>query len=153
MSNRVAIFAGLLLGTLAPAAAQTTKGTVLVFAKGSCTRFVVSGKSYPCQGVIYTQFPNGRIAWNVPMPEGALMLAGGRDSQIDPKRYVLQIDKIRAGRADGSSDGYPAKGRCTANLSSDGVYLHSLSCRASNGLEDVYLEFKGDGSPVDRKSL
>lgn len=125
----------------------------MVFAKGTCTRFVISGKSYQCQSVIYSHFANGRTAWNVAMPEGALMLAGGRDSQLDPSRYILQIDKIRAGRGDGSSDPYPAKGRCTANLSADGAYLHSLSCKASNGLEDVELEFKGDGSPVDRKKL
>lgn len=153
MFSRVALVACVLLATLPPAVAQSMKDTVTVFAKGSCTRFVVSGKSYPCQAVIYTQFTNGRIAWTVPMPNGALTLSGGRDSQLDPKRYVLQIDKIRAGRSDGSSDPYPAKGRCTANLSLDGVYLHSLSCRASNGLEDVVLEFKGDGSPVERKTL
>jgi hypothetical protein len=38
-------------------------------------------------------------------------------------------------------------------LSPDGSYLHSLSCSATNGIEDVELEFQGDGSPVDRKRL
>jgi hypothetical protein len=125
----------------------------MVFAKGTCTHFTVSGQSYSCKAVIYSHFKNGRTAWQVPMPEGALMLAGERDSQLDPTKYVLQIDKLRAGRGDGSSQPYPANGKCIARLSADGKYLHSLSCSATNGVEDVQLEFEGDGSPVDRKIL
>ena len=87
------------------------------------------------------------------MPNGALMLAGGQDSQLDPKRYVLQIDRLRTGRADGTSQPYPAKGRCTARVSADGKYLYSLLCLATNGVEDVELDFRGGGAPVDRKSF
>ena len=134
-------------------AQESLKGAVLVFAKGACTHFVVSGQSYPCTTVIYTHFKNGRTAWQVPMPHGALMLAGGQDSQLDPTKYVLQIDRLRAGRSDGSSQPYPAQGKCIAKLSPDGRYLHSLSCSATNGIEGVELEFQGDGSPVDRKIL
>jgi hypothetical protein len=134
-------------------AQESLKGAVMVFAKGTCTRFVVSGQSYPCTSVIYTHFRNGRTAWQVPMADGALMLAGGRDSQLDPSKYVLQIDRLRVGRSDGSSQPYPASGKCVAMLSPDGSYLHSLSCSATNGIEGVELEFQGDGSPVDRKRL
>jgi hypothetical protein len=114
---------------------------------------VVSGQRYPCTAVIYSHFKNGRTAWQVPMPEGALMLSGGHDSQLDPTKYVLQIDRLRAGRSDRSSQPYPARGQCVARLSEDGTYLYSLSCRATNGIEDVELDFQGDGSPVDRKTL
>lgn len=134
-------------------AQDSLKGAVMVFAKGTCTRFVLSGEQYSCRMLMYTHFRNGRTAWQVPMPDGALMLAGGQDSQLDPTRYVLQIDRLRAGRSDGSSKPYPAKGRCTAKLSADGKYLYSLSCSATNGIEKVELEFQGDGSPVDRKSF
>jgi hypothetical protein len=134
-------------------AQDSLKGAVMVFAKGTCTHFVVSGQSYSCTAVIYTHFRNGRTAWQVTMPDSALMLAGGRDSQLDPSKYVLQIDRLRSGRSDGSSQPYPAQGKCVAMLSPDGSYLHSLSCTATNGIEDVGLEFQGDGSPVDRKRL
>ena len=149
-----ALIAGVLMMSAGNCAAQESlKGAIMVFAKGTCAHFTVSGQSYPCRAVIYTKFTNGRVAWQVPMPEGALMLAGGQDSQLDPTRYVLKIDKLRAGRSDGSSQPYPAKGTCTAKLSADGVYLYSLSCTATNDVEDVQVEFKGDGSPVDRKSF
>lgn len=141
------IFGGDLVGQ------ESLKGAVMVFAKGSCSHFVVSGQSYPCTAVVYSHFKNGRTAWQVPMPDGALMLAGGHDSQLDPTKYVLEIDRLRAGRSDGSSQPYPAHGKCIARLSADGAYLYSLSCRATNGIEDVELEFQGDGSPVDRKIL
>ena len=134
-------------------AQESLKGAVMVIAKGACTHFVVSGQRYPCTAVIYSHFKNGRTAWQVPMPEGALMLSGGHDSQLDPTKYVLQIDRLRAGRSDGSSQPYPARGQCVARLSEDGTYLYSLSCRATNGIEDVELDFQGDGSPVDRKTL
>lgn len=135
------------------AEADSLKGAVMVFAKGTCTRFVLSGESYSCNMVMYSHFRNGRTAWQVPMPDGALMLAGAQDSQLDPTRYVLQIDRLRAGRSDGSSQPYRANGKCTAKLSADGKYLYSLSCSATNGVEKVELEFQGDGSPVDRKSF
>jgi hypothetical protein len=115
-------------------AQESLKGAVMVFAKGTCTHFVISGHIYPCTSVIYTHFRNGRTAWQVPMPDGALMLAGGRDSQLDPSKYVLQIDRLRAGRSDGSSQPYPAQGKCIAMLSPDGTYLHSLSCTATSRL-------------------
>jgi hypothetical protein len=134
-------------------AQESLKGAVMVFAKGACNHFVVSGQRYPCTAVIYSHFKNGRTTWQVPMPEGALMLSGGHDSQLDPTKYVLQIDRLRAGRSDGSSQPYPARGQCVARLSEDGRYLYSLSCRATNGIEDVELDFQGDGSPVDRKTL
>jgi len=142
-----------ILGCTHALAQESLKGAVMVFAKGTCTHFVVSGQSYPCTSVIYTHFRNGRTAWQVPMGDSALMLAGGRDSQLDPSKYVLQIDRLRAGRSDGSSQPYPAQGKCVAMLSPDGSYLHSLSCTATNGIEGVELEFQGDGSPVDRKRL
>lgn len=133
------------------AAQESLKGTVMVFVKGTCTHFVISGDQYSCNALVYSHFRNGRTAWQVPMSNGALMLAGGQDSQLDPTKYVLQIDRLRAGRSDGSSQPYPAKGRCTARLSPDGSYLYSLSCRAMNGIESVDLQFEGDGSPVERK--
>lgn len=134
-------------------AQDSLKGVVMVFAKGTCTHFVVSGESYSCAMVVYSHFRNGRTAWQVAMPHGALMLAGEQDSQLDSTRYVLQVDLLRAGRSDGSSQPYPARGTCSAKLSADGKYLYSLSCSATNGVEKVELEFQGDGSPVDRKSL
>jgi len=149
----VALIGSALLSGERAIAQESLKGAVMVFAKGACTHFVVSGQNYPCTSVIYSHVKNGRTAWQVPMPDGALMLSGGQDSQLDPTKYVLQIDRLRAGRSDGSSQPYPAKGQCIARLSADGVYLYSLSCRATNGIEGVELDFQGDGSPVDRKVL
>ena len=57
------------------------RGAVMVFAKGSCTSFIVSGRTYSCNAVVYSHLKNGRTAWQVPMPDGALMLSGARDSQ------------------------------------------------------------------------
>jgi hypothetical protein len=156
MDMKIIVAATIITGILGcghAVAQESLKGAVMVFAKGTCTHFVVSGQSYPCTSVVYTHFRNGRTAWQVPMPNSALMLAGGRDSQLDPTKYVLQIDRLRAGRSDGSSEPYPAHGKCVAMLSPDGSYLHSLSCSATNGIEGVELEFQGDGSPVDRKRL
>lgn len=149
----VATIAPSLLGCGDAVAQESLKGAVMVFAKGACTHFVISGRNYPCTAVVYSHFKNGRTAWQVPMPDGALMLSGAQDSQLDPSKYVLQIDRLRAGRSDGSSQPYPAKGKCIARLSGDGVYLYSLSCRATNGLENVELDFQGDASPGDRKVL
>jgi hypothetical protein len=141
----LAIFA---LGATTPVAAQQ-RGTVMASIKGECTKFVVSGQAYGCKGVLYMGLPNGRVTFTVAMPNGAMTFSGGKDSQLDPTRYVLEVDTIRAGRANGRSDGYKAKGRCTMNTSIDGSIVHDLSCEASNGLQDVVLEFKGDGSPLD----
>jgi hypothetical protein len=134
-------------------AQDSLKGAVMVVAKGTCTRLVISGENYSCKLVMYSHFQNGRTAWQVPMPNSALMLAGGRDSQLDPTKYVLEIDRLRAGHSDGSSQPYPAKGRCVSRISADGRFLYSLSCSATNGIEDIELEFEGDGSPVSRKIL
>lgn len=154
MKNLVAVVLGSTLLACGQVTAQKSlKGAVMVVAKGACTHFVISGQRYPCTMVIYSHFKNGRTAWQVPMPDGALMLSGGHDSQLDPTKYVLQIDRLRAGRSNGSSQAYPARGQCVARLSEDGTYLYSLSCRATNGIEDVELDFQGDGSPVDRKTL
>jgi len=154
MKILIAVVLGSTLLTCGQATAQKSlKGAVMVFAKGACTHFVISGQRYSCTAVVYSHFRNGRTAWQVPMPHGALMLSGGHDSELDPTKYVLQIDRLRAGRSNGSSQPYPARGQCVAKLSEDGAYLYSLSCRATNGIEDVELDFQGDGSPVDRKIL
>lgn len=137
----------LALGATSVAAQQ--RGTVMASLKGECTKFVVSGKEYGCKGVLYMGLPNGRVTFTVAMPDGAMTFSGGKDSQLDPARYVLEVDTIRAGRKDGRSDGYDAKGRCTMNMSADGSVLHDLACTASNGLQDVVLEFRGDGSRLD----
>jgi len=155
MSKKIscAIFCLIALFSTAVCAQESLAGAIMVFAKGKCTTLSVSGEKYTCKAVVYSHFKNGRTAWQVAIPDGAIMLAGGRDSQLDPTRYVPQIDTLRAGRGDGSSQPYKAQGTCTAKLSADGVYLHSLSCSATNGIEDVQIEFFGDGTPVDRKTL
>ncbi|WP_116399499.1 hypothetical protein [Methylovirgula sp. 4M-Z18] len=146
--------AGLVMLTGGLAEAQDSlSGAVIVIAKGSCTRFTVSGQSYSCSAIIYSHFRNGRTGWQIPIPNGALMLSGGRDSQPDPTKYILQIDMLRFGRGDGSGQNYRVEGTCTASLSADGEYFYTLSCSAKGGAEDIQLEFKGDGSPVDRKVL
>jgi hypothetical protein len=101
MDMKIIVAATIVTGILGcghAVAQESLKGAVMVFAKGTCTHFVVSGQSYQCTSVVYTHFRNGRTAWQVPMPNSALMLAGGRDSQLDPMKYVLQIDRLRAGR-------------------------------------------------------
>lgn len=135
-----------------PATAQQ-RGTKLATLKGACTKFVVSGQDYGCKAVLYMGLPNGRVTFTVAMPNGALTLSGGKDSQLDPTRYVLEIDTIRAGRSTGRSDGYKAKGRCTMHMAADGSQVDGLSCSASNGLEEVTLEFKGDGSKLEVETL
>lgn len=131
-------------------AQEDPKQTVMVIAKGACIRFTIAGRKYRCDGVIYTHFSSGRTAWNIALPDGALMLSGATDSQLDPTRYILKIDRLRAARGDGSSKAYPATGRCTARVSVDGSIMHSLSCRATNGIEPVVVDFKGNGEPISR---
>lgn len=131
----------------APAPAQE-RGTTIASIKGECTKFVVGGQKHGCSGVLYMTLPNGRVTFTVALPDGALTFSGGQDSQLSPTRYVLEIDTIRAGRKNGRSYAYKARGRCTMNLSSDGDIVHDLACSAHNGTEDVVLEFRGDGSKI-----
>jgi hypothetical protein len=61
MKKLLAVVIGTTLLTCGQASAQESlKGAVMVFAKGACTRFVVSGQRYPCTAVIYSHFKNGR---------------------------------------------------------------------------------------------
>ena len=143
-----AAIAGFVMLMGGPAEAQD-RGTTTVFARGSCASLTVLGQSSSCEAVIYAHFKNGRTAWQVPTPEGVLMLSGARDSQPDPTKYILQIDTVRLG----SSKYQRAKGTCTANISEDGKYFHALSCSVTSGVKKIELEFKGDGSPVERKDL
>lgn len=139
--------AATLLLAATPALAQE-RGATIASIKGECTKFVVGGQNHDCSGVLYMTLPNGRVTFTVALPEGALTFSGGKDSQLSPTRYVLEIDTIRAGRKNGRSDAYKARGRCTMNLSSDGDIVHDLACSAHNGTEDVVLEFRGDGSRI-----
>ena len=126
----------------------------MVFAKGGCSHFTVSGQSYPCFTVVNSHFPNGRTAWSIILPHGSLMLAGGRESRPDPTTYVLRIDHLQIGEGEVIDNRFhPVKGACTGKFSADGAYLRSLSCSAKGAAYDVQLEFEGDGSQVTRLAL
>ncbi|KFC74833.1 hypothetical protein FG93_01012 [Bosea sp. LC85] len=143
---------GLIVSTVQSSAQQSANNLKsMVFFKGRCSTFTIGPQRYTCDKMFYTQFSNGRIAFNIALPGGAIMLSGGKDSQIDPARYVLEIDTIRTGNDKGESQSYKAKGQCRVHMSGDGEFVKTVSCRANNGMEAVNIEFKGDGSRVDKK--
>lgn len=121
---------------------------MIVF-KGHCKRFVVGKKSHHCDAVIYSQFQNGRVGFNVLTKTGAIMLSGGQDSQLDSGQYTLLIDTVRF--SDGQiNNQYNANGNCEMSFSPDGVYVQRFKCRASNGVEKITLDFVGGKTPVER---
>ena len=114
--------------------------------KGKCSKFEVGGIKYPCKLALYTHFSNGRTAIQFDIRSGAVMFSGGPDSQIDPRRYTLNVDRISVGRGDGSTQPYPAKGKCTVILKDlEANYVRSINCKASNGTERVNVEFQAIG--------
>ncbi len=79
------------------------------------------------------------------------MLSGGSDSQLDPRRYILNVDRIRVGYGSGQSQAYPAKGRCVVLMADpSGNHVRSITCDASNGTERVEVEFRGNGQKVKK---
>ena len=124
-----------------------------MIAKGTCAQFTFAGKDYPCKLVVYNHLNNGRTLWQLLLPHGALMLAGGTDSQPDPTKYILQIDQLNVSTAGNGAKPAAAKGVCTSSLSADGKYLNALSCSVTSAKGDAKIEFKGDGTPVDIKTL
>ena len=129
------------------------KGATIVIAKGTCVQFTFASKDYPCKAVIYTHFNNGRTLWQLPIPDGTLMLAGSTDSQPDPTKYILQIDQLDVTTVGNNAQPVVAKGVCTSSPSADGKYLNELSCSVTSAKGDAKIEFKGDGTPVDIKTL
>ncbi len=142
--------AGLVLST-APSGAQSLEGVEdLVMIGGSCPRFTVSGISYPCKGAIYSHHSNGRTAIQFDTPHGAIMFSGGNDSQMDPRRYILNVDRVRAGHS-GQSQPYAARGRCVVLMTDpSGNYVRSIACEASNGTEQIKVDFRGDGTRIKK---
>jgi hypothetical protein len=143
--------AAVLTSAGSPVLAQSLDGVEdMVVIGGSCPRFTVSGISYQCKTAVYSHHTNGRTALQFDTPHGAIMFSGGSDSQIDPRRYILNVDRIRAGHS-GRSQPYPAKGRCVVTLTdASGDYVRSISCDAANGTERVKVEFRGNGKKIDK---
>jgi len=140
---RAIVAIGALMMMCAPAFSQVL---VNVFIPGRCDQFNVSGIKYPCKAAIYSHFKNGRIAFTFDTPHGAVTLSGASDSQIDPRRYILNIDTIRVGRGNASTQSYRSKGQCVL-LAKDqeAKFVRSITCKASNGTETVNIKFTGTG--------
>lgn len=143
-----ALALSLLFASVATAALAEDRSIDLVGAIGRCTTFTIGTASYGCTKLLYAHFPNGRTGFNIVTDRGAIMLSGGRDHQPDPTTYLLEIDTLRFGSADGRSREQRAAGECVARLSIGGAYLHSLSCRAVAGSMPVTVGFVGNGSKV-----
>lgn len=122
--------------------------TIVSF-KGNCKQFVVGDKHYNCSTIFYSAFRNGRVGFNIPIDDGAIMLSGEKDSQLNLTRYTLLVDSVRFGSGS-ISKAHSASGKCEMHVSPDGEYVLDLQCRASNGIEKIKLDFVGDRSPVDR---
>lgn len=119
----------------------------LAVIKGKCKRYVVGKRRYSCSEIVYMDFPNRRIAFNIPNETGSIMLSGQNDSRLDSTSYKLLIDRIRY--SDGNiGTKYDASGYCEVLSSKDQVYIYEIKCRATNGVEKLSIEFVGDGSPV-----
>jgi hypothetical protein len=139
-----------------PVRAQPLDGVEsMVVIGGSCPCFTVGGINYPCKVALYAHYANGRTGIQFDTPHGAIMFAGGSDSQIDPRRYILNVDRLRIGRMGAvgrpESQPYPASGRCVVLLKDvSGDYVRSITCEASNGTERVKVEFLGDGKKIKK---
>ena len=118
--------------------------------KGRCKTLQISGASTTCNGFVYAHFHNGRTAWNFATHTGAVMLSGGKDQQPSPERYRLDIDKVRITNPGAKPIEFRVAGMCESILSTDGVYLRSVECRAQGQGTSVIIDFIGDGHPVSR---
>ncbi|MCB8819378.1 hypothetical protein [Microvirga rosea] len=151
--SRFYVPVSLLVGLFAiadPATAQKLDGVkVMMHAAGSCSQFSIGAAKFTCKGFVYSSHANGRIAFTVPTGQGAITLSGSKDSQLEPTTYTLMIDTVRAG-FQGGINNYDAKGSCTMRVSVDGKFVHSLKCRATNGIDSISLDFKGNGTPVEK---
>jgi hypothetical protein len=123
----------------------------MVFFKGSCNQFLVGNASYECTSMVFASLQNGRATFNIPTANGALMLSGGKDSQLDSTRYTLLVDRVRYNDGTIHTE-YSADGKCEMRVSADGVYVHEVKCQATNGVETIAIDFTGDGSPAERVS-
>lgn len=112
---------------------------------GRCPVFRDGSAIYPsgCKAAIYAQFSNGRIAWTVPTPDGALTISGSRDQQPNPEQYMLVIDTVRRGDGQGRSVQAQARGQCTSIVSTDGAYLRTLDCNVVSDRGPVQIRFVG----------
>jgi hypothetical protein len=129
-------------------------GIALVVANGTCERFSIGSLELTCTQVAYVNAAKtGRTSFNIPHENGALGLSGGRDIQPGAEAYVLSVDSVLNGRGNGSSDRSRARGTCTAKISADGAYLHSLECDAQSEFGEITVRFKGNGEPVSRRNL
>lgn len=129
-------------------AAAEPKIKVIVSIPGSCTRFTINNAPETCSSVMYLHFPSGRSSFLVAHKNGTLAFSGGKDSQLVPTRYVLEVDAIRVTSGGADVQSYDATGRCTMESSVSGDYVHKVMCAASNGTERVSLDFHGNGSKV-----
>lgn len=114
---------------------------------GNCKRFVVGNKRHDCSQIIYSDFDNKRIAFNFFTGNGSIMLSGDQDSRLDSTSYKLLIDRIRYSNGDINTN-YDASGYCEVISSKDQYYIRTITCRASNGVEKIFVDFNGDGTPV-----
>jgi hypothetical protein len=119
----------------------------MVMISGRSSKFQVGLRKEFCDVVVYSTHTNGRIGFNFPTKNGAIMLAGGKDSQLDSEHYVLIVDRIRFN--DGHVDtAYDATGRCDMEGSKDGRFVRKLTCTATNGVEKIDVDFVGGKKPV-----
>ncbi|CCD93822.1 exported hypothetical protein [Bradyrhizobium sp. ORS 375] len=139
----------LILSLLGRSANAVPAGTLLISAKGACSRFSVSDKNYTCDKLLYAELPNGRFGYTFVVPGGVMTLFGGRTSQPAPERYTLIIDKIvTTFDQSGKTADLPATGTCVLYLSGDGKIFHELHCDVKGEVDRIVIDFKSDGKPV-----
>lgn len=121
------------------------------FADGTCSRFKAGPANLSCKALIYTHYRNRRTSFSFAAQDGTVYsMAGGRDSQLTSDRYVLEIDALRVGRG-GQTQSYKSTGRCSANISADGRFVHAVDCRVNDGLQSIDVQFRGNGTPMELK--
>jgi hypothetical protein len=117
--------------------------------QGSCDEFSIGNVSYDCQGLFFSVFTNGRVAFMIPQGDGLLSLSGGDDSQPNLTDYSLVLDRVRYIKGEDFQED-TVTGKCEMRLSADAVYIHEVKCQAAKETENIVINFTGDGSPVER---
>ena len=127
----------------------------IVAIDNECEQYQVGPVEYGCSGLMYLHWRQGRTGYMLPTKNGGtVMLSGSSDSQLTPENYTLNIDRMVVGFGKGAPvQPYPATGKCSSVISTDGQFVRSITCKASIGTEDVVLRFKGANTPVTVKNF
>lgn len=152
---RVALVFGAAILAATSAQAQQDLNNVATIGAidGECVDYRIGTEGYGCGGLMYVNYKRGRTGYMIPTTNGgSILLSGGSDSQLNPEKYILNIDRISISHARNvPAQSYKATGRCVSVITADGKYVRTLDCDATNGTEAVVLRFKGANQPVALK--